>query len=379
MYRSNWTCSACLTCSKWAIVALLVVACQTSSAKAQADKSPADGLHPRVRMTTTLGDMTVELDATTAPESVINLMDYVSKRYYDGLVFHRVLEGKLIQGGKFTPDMKPRENGLRPGINLEWTEDMRHRRGTVAMFHKFNVPNSTQAEFFINTRNNQSLSDSRDFGGYTVIGRIVDGMDVADKISEASLSTHPNFAKGRLATVPVSPIIIKTMRLEGDYDREAAQGVVKALQAETERLRQAAIDANQQAFDDAIARLEKRAGTKFTATESGLQYAMIREGTGAYPLLGDTIMYHYQVTGLDGRDIESTYRGEKAPHKKLSNLVQGLEEGVAMMREGGKWMFIMPPQLAFGDRGVPDRIAPGETVVFEFELFEILPPEDIDQ
>ncbi len=376
MYRSNWTCSTCFTCSKWATAALLILSCQATTTLAQSGKSSADGLHPRVRMTTTLGDVIMELDATTAPKSVINFLDYVNKRYYDGLIFHRVLEGKLIQGGKFTTKMKPRENGLRPGIKLEWTEDMRHRRGTVAMYHAFNVTNSTQAEFFINTRNNQSLGDPRDFGGYTVIGRVVEGMDVADKISGVSLSTHPDFANGLLDVVPVSPIRIKTIRLEGNYDRKAAQGVVEALQAETDRLRQEAIDARQRVLDDAMIRIEKEAGSKFTTTESGLKYAVMRKGTGAAPMLTDTISYHYKVSGLDGRDIESTYRGKQAPSKILSNLVKGLEEGVSMMHEGGKWMFILPPHLAFGDRGVPEMIAPGETVVFQVELFEILYPED---
>ncbi len=373
MYRTMWT------RSKWVMAALLVANIQNSSIKAQSNQSSSSGLHPRVRMTTTLGDMVLELDADTAPMTVINFMDYVNKRYYDGLIFHRVLEGTLIQGGKFTPDMKPRENGLQPGIALEWTEDIRHQRGTIAMYHEFNVPNSTRAEFFINIRNNSSLADTNDYGGYAVFGRIVEGLDVADKISQTSTSTHPSFAAGYSAVVPVSPIMIKKIRLVGRFDQKVAQRKLDELRAETDRLRNEAIEARQQAYLDAVARIEKEAGATFTTTESGLQYAVIREGHGASPMLDDTIMYHYRVSHLAGGEIENTMRGDEAPHKKLYNLIKGLEEGVVMMREGGKRMFIIPPDLAFGNRGVPNRIAAGETVVFEFELFEILPPEEEDQ
>ena len=162
----------------------------------------------KVRLTTSMGDVVLQLDAEKAPKTVANFLAYVKSGHYAGTVFHRVIDGFMIQGGGMTPDLN--EKATRAPIPLEARNGLNNQRGTVAMARTM-VPDSATAQFFVNLTDNAFLdaANSRDGNGYAVFGRVVDGMDVVDKIKAA-----PTANKGPHANVPIEPILIKKATLE---------------------------------------------------------------------------------------------------------------------------------------------------------------------
>jgi peptidyl-prolyl cis-trans isomerase A (cyclophilin A) len=161
-----------------------------------------------VKLTTNMGDIVVQLDAAKAPKTVENFVQYVRAGHYNGTVFHRVIDGFMIQGGGMTPDL--REKPTRAPIPLESRNGLSNVRGTVAMA-RTNVPNSTTSQFFINVRDNDFLDAARspDGNGYAVFGRVVQGMDVVDKIRKVDTTR-----RGPYDDVPVKPVIIQTATIE---------------------------------------------------------------------------------------------------------------------------------------------------------------------
>jgi peptidyl-prolyl cis-trans isomerase A (cyclophilin A) len=162
----------------------------------------------KVLLSTSAGDMVIELNAAKAPQTVENFLQYVKGGHYDGTIFHRVIPNFMIQGGGMTPDMS--EKPTRPPIPLESRNGLKNERGSVAMARKPD-PNSATAQFFINVQNNDFLNaeQARDGQGYAVFGTVVSGMDVVDKI-RATPTTH----KGPYSDVPVTPIIIKKASIQ---------------------------------------------------------------------------------------------------------------------------------------------------------------------
>jgi peptidyl-prolyl cis-trans isomerase A (cyclophilin A) len=165
----------------------------------------AEGGHPSVLVSTTLGDFKIELYEDKAPITVENFLAYVNSKYYDGTIFHRVISNFMIQGGGMTPDM--REKQTRPPIRLESRNGLSNKRGAVAMARTM-VPDSATAQFFINVRDNESLDqpNSRDGQGYAVFGKVIEGMDVVDKIRAL-----PTGNRGMHQNVPLEPVIIKSI------------------------------------------------------------------------------------------------------------------------------------------------------------------------
>ena len=135
-----------------------------------------------VRFETSLGEFTVELEDEKAPASVANFLSYVDDGFFDGLIFHRVIPGFMIQGGGFTPDMKQKKNGAP--IKNEAANGLANSRGTIAMA-RTNVVDSATSQFFINLSDNDFLNHqgAANFG-YAVFGNVVDGMDTIDRIAK---------------------------------------------------------------------------------------------------------------------------------------------------------------------------------------------------
>ncbi|GIX25400.1 MAG: peptidyl-prolyl cis-trans isomerase [Caldimonas sp.] len=161
-----------------------------------------------VRLSTTHGDIVIQLDAAQAPKTVENFLGYVRAGHYDGTIFHRVIDGFMIQGGGFTPDMV--QKPTRAPIPLESRNGLSNLRGTIAMARTMD-PNSATAQFFINVKDNPFLdaANAPDRQGYAVFGRVVAGMDVVDKI-KAVRTTN----KGPHQNVPVEPVIIRHATVE---------------------------------------------------------------------------------------------------------------------------------------------------------------------
>ncbi|MFP5323381.1 MAG: peptidylprolyl isomerase [Gammaproteobacteria bacterium] len=168
-------------------------------------QAPADAT--RVRLNTSAGDIVLELDAAKAPKTVENFVQYVKDKHYDGTVFHRVIDGFMIQGGGFTADMT--QKPTRAPIPLESRNGLTNGRGTIAMARTSN-PNSATAQFFINVVDNAMLNAPNPDGyGYAVFGKVVTGMDVVDKIKAVPVGN-----KGGHQNVPNTPVTIIKATLE---------------------------------------------------------------------------------------------------------------------------------------------------------------------
>lgn len=167
---------------------------------------PALAGNPKLLMQTSLGNITLELDAEKAPESVANFLQYVDDGYYDGTVFHRVIDGFMIQGGGFTADIQ-RKPGSRDPLQNEADNGLKNLRGTLAMA-RTNQPHSATAQFFVNLVDNGFLDfreKNRRGWGYAVFGKVTDGMEVVDKIAKLSTTTRPN----GMRDVPIEPPVIE--------------------------------------------------------------------------------------------------------------------------------------------------------------------------
>ena len=158
----------------------------------------------KARMETSMGTITLELDDEKAPETVANFVRYAKDGHYDGTIFHRVIDGFMIQGGGFTRDMNQKET--REPIRNEAMNGLRNRRGTIAMARTMVVDSAT-SQFFINLVDNDFLdfqSPTPQGFGYAVFGEVTDGMEVVDKIAKVKTG----FA-GPHQNVPEEPIVIK--------------------------------------------------------------------------------------------------------------------------------------------------------------------------
>jgi cyclophilin family peptidyl-prolyl cis-trans isomerase len=171
----------------------------------------ADDKHPVIVMDTSMGEITVELDAEKAPITTENFLKYVDDKFFDGLTFHRVIPGFMIQGGGFNEQLQQKEQGLRASIRNESGNGLMNARGTIAMARTPD-PNSATSQFFINHRDNPPLDQG---AGYAVFGKVTGGMDVVDKIANVRTTTK-RAADGRpMQDVPVEPVVIKSVRRKG--------------------------------------------------------------------------------------------------------------------------------------------------------------------
>jgi peptidyl-prolyl cis-trans isomerase A (cyclophilin A) len=153
---------------------------------------------------TAFGTITVALNPEKAPITVRNFLKYVRSGFYEGTVFHRVIPGFMIQGGGFTPALeeKPTEGPIRN----EAKNGLRNSRGTIAMARK-NDPDSADAQFFINLRDNHRLDWGIGGAGYAVFGQVIEGMDVADKVAAV-----PTASRGPHENVPQMAVVIRNVR-----------------------------------------------------------------------------------------------------------------------------------------------------------------------
>ncbi len=191
-------------------------------AEANNNAAPAVDSAERVRMKTNKGDIVIELNAEKAPVTVANFLKYVGDEHYDGTVFHRVIDGFMIQGGGFAAeDGKLVEKKTGEGIKNESQNGLKNEVGTVAMA-RTNDPNSATAQFFINVGANDSLNFPS-HGGYAVFGKVVEGMDVVSEIKKVKTGTrplemrHPMTGETMTAPatdVPLEPVVIESVTAE---------------------------------------------------------------------------------------------------------------------------------------------------------------------
>lgn len=167
----------------------------------------AAGKHnPQVMMETSLGNVKLELYEKEAPISVRNFLDYAGSGFYKGTIFHRVIPGFMIQGGGFTTEFK--QKPTKAPIRNEAANGLKNKRGTLAMA-RTGAPDSATSQFFINVADNDMLNRPNPDGyGYTVFGKVVEGLDVVDRIKAVKTGFYRGFQD-----VPVEQVVIKSMKV----------------------------------------------------------------------------------------------------------------------------------------------------------------------
>ena len=188
-----------LTC---ALLLLPLLAAFTASAQ--------DSTNPSVVVKTSMGSFTIELYPDKAPVTVKNFLLYVDENFYAGTIFHRVIDGFMIQGGGY--DEKFEKKPTKAPVENEAHNGLKNTRGTVAMA-RTSEPHSATAQFFVNVSDNAFLdhtAKSSSGWGYTVFGEVTSGMDVADKMVAVQTGPQGPFAKD----APLKPIVIKSARLK---------------------------------------------------------------------------------------------------------------------------------------------------------------------
>lgn len=178
--------------------------CMPAVAKQKDDGSQiqADNFYPRVKIETSMGDITVELDRSRAPIAVNNFLRYVDKRSYEDTIFHRIVANFVVQGGGYDVDFN--EKPSFPDIINESGNGLKNEMYTIAMARQKD-PHSSNRQFFFNMNDNVSLDPGRDWG-YTVFGYVVEGTDALDAISLVETDYDTTWG---WADVPVEPVIIK--------------------------------------------------------------------------------------------------------------------------------------------------------------------------
>ncbi len=173
---------------------------------ALAGLTQASGAEPtQVKIETTAGDFVLQLDEARAPLTVANFMQYVTDGFYTGTVFHRVVNGFVIQGGGFTPELT--QKPTRPPVVNESGNGLSNRRGSVAMA-RTGEPHSADSQFYINLADNPPLDAKATRWGYAVFGEVVQGLGVVDEIGHQATGS-----KGGMQDVPVEPVIIRKVSI----------------------------------------------------------------------------------------------------------------------------------------------------------------------
>jgi peptidyl-prolyl cis-trans isomerase A (cyclophilin A) len=178
------------------------------------EKKPTEASTPAVTkgkavvvlMETTMGNIKIELYPEKAPKTVENFLTYVKEGFFTDTIFHRVIPGFMIQGGGFNKNLDLKQG--KPPIPLESQNGLKNARGAIAMA-RTGDPNSATSQFFINVKDNPNLDYPKpDGNGYAVFGKVLEGMDVADKIVAV-----PTTTKGQYSDVPIDPILIKSVKV----------------------------------------------------------------------------------------------------------------------------------------------------------------------
>ena len=202
------------------IISILIASLAASAQKQEAIKAISKHVkgNPMVAVKTSFGTIKIELFAGKAPISVKNFLSYVDEKYFDNTVFHRVIKGFMIQGGGFAATDPIRQKPTKAQIKNESDNGLKNERGTIAMARTPD-PNSATSQFFINVVDNRSLDRSDGDAGYAVFGKVIEGMDIVDKIRVVETGSIPAIALNggkeiptTFTDVPRTKVVIETIR-----------------------------------------------------------------------------------------------------------------------------------------------------------------------
>jgi FKBP-type peptidyl-prolyl cis-trans isomerase len=302
------------------------------------------------RFTTSKGQIIVQLTHDKTPGTVGNFVALAEGNlensakpqgtpYYDGLKFHRVIADFMIQGGC------PLGTGTGdPGYKFddEFVSDLKHDvPGVLSMANA--GPGTNGSQFFITHTATPWLD-----GKHTVFGKVVEGQEVVDAIAQGD--------------------VIETLAIERVGDAAQNWNAVEAFRV-FENARAKREEEAKKAAQEALDKL----AAGFDQTDSGLRYKIIQKGSGAQAEKGKSVSVHYEGSLDNGQVFDSSYR-RKDPITftlGIGQVIQGWDEGIALLKEGDKARFVIPSYLGYGERGAGGVIPPNATLVFDVELVKV--------
>lgn len=306
-----------------------------------------DGIYAKFE--TSKGDIYTVLEHVKTPMTVANFIGLaegtitntakpIGTPFYDGLKFHRVIPNFMIQGGC------PQGTGMGdPGYKFadEIDETLKHTGpGILSMANA--GPGTNGSQFFITHVKTDWLD-----GKHTVFGHVIEGQKVVDSIKQDDkLNKLTILRKGK------------------DAEKFDATKVFIDAQANAEKIK-----AEKEA--KAKEEVEKIKATFTNSTPSGLRYNVIKEGTGAQPIASSNVKVHYTGTFINGKVFDSSVERGQPIDFGLNQVIKGWTEGVQLMKEGAKYKFYIPYNLAYGEQGYPGAIPPKSDLIFEVELIKI--------
>ena len=302
------------------------------------------------RFTTSKGQILVQLTHDKTPGTVGNFVALAEgdlensakpqgTPYYDGLKFHRVIADFMIQGGC------PLGTGTGdPGYKFddEFVSELKHDGpGVLSMANA--GPGTNGSQFFITHTATPWLD-----GKHTVFGKVVEGQEVVDAIAQGD--------------------VIETLAIERVGDAAQNWNAVEAFRV-FENARAKREEEAKKAAQEALDKL----AAGFDQTDSGLRYKIIQKGSGAQAEKGKSVSVHYEGSLDNGQVFDSSYR-RKDPITftlGIGQVIQGWDEGIALLKEGDKARFVIPSYLGYGERGAGGVIPPNATLVFDVELVKV--------
>ncbi len=303
---------------------------------------------------TNKGKISLQLEYTKTPVTVANFVSLAEgknpfvanelkgKPYYNGLKFHRVIANFMIQGGD------PKGDGSGgPGYSFkdEFDPSLKHNKpGILSMANA--GPKTNGSQFFITHKDTPWLDNK-----HSVFGHVVEGQKIVDAIAQNDI-----IEKVVIVRVGKEAKAFDAAKIFSDYynakaEEEKKEGAAKeALKAQALK-----------EFENA------------STTPSGLKYIVLKEGTGAMPLATSNVKVHYTGMLLDGKIFDSSVQRGEPIDFPLNQVIKGWTEGVQLMKEGAKYKFYIPSNLAYGERGAGGVIPPNADLIFEVELLKINP------
>lgn len=340
------------------VVVLTTIACKKTE-----ESNLPDGLYAEFE--TNYGDFTAELNYKKAPLTVSSFVSlaegtstavdekYKGIKYFDGLKFHRVVEGFVIQGGD--PEGT---GGGGPGYEFPNETDTGLNHGSKGILSMANAgPDTNGSQFFVTLNQTPSLD-----GGYSVFGKVIEGQEIVDSIGQVEVGQRD---------VPVKDVIMNHVKIVRVGDDAKAFDAPKVFND-----KMAANIAEQEASKEKIEKELNELGEGFTKTSSGLRYKITDKVEGAEkPVRGQTVAVYYKGMLPDGKVFDKRLEEEGQDPLSFSvgegRVIPGWDEGLQLLGKGESARLIIPPHLAYGDRGAGKMIPPNAILIFDVTLSSI--------